>query len=64
MSKLIFVNNKVEKHLDELRKEFAKDSVSPASYSTVIRKVLKKAGMWKKPKKQTCLEIIQYLRLR
>lgn len=47
MQQIISVQEDVNDVLCELRDKYADDKGKPASYNLVIRKALKKAGLWK-----------------
>lgn len=46
MQKQISLTPEVETQLNRLRKKYANEERTPASYSRVIKRVMKKAKMW------------------
>lgn len=46
MNKNISVTPEIDKQLTRLRKKYADDEGTKASYSRIIRKVMHKAKMW------------------
>ena len=52
MTQHMAINDKVAKQVQNLRIKFADEVTGkPATYSYAIEMAIKKAGLWKKPKK-------------